>query len=61
MKAIHWRIKVTYNFEKKVNQKVNLGQRQMPARPDIAISKDGLFEKPVEKSTFVQKPWLLVI
>ena len=27
MKAIQWRMKVTYNFEKKVNQKVNLGWR----------------------------------
>ena len=28
---------------KKVNQKVNLGQCQMPARPDIAILKDRFF------------------
>ena len=37
---------VTYHFEKKVNQKINLGQRppiwcQMPTRPDTAILLDG--------------------
>ena len=37
---------------KKVNQKVNLGRRP-PARPtptcpDIAILKDGFFEKPIQ-------------
>ena len=43
MKAIHWRIKVSYNFEKKVNQNVNLGRCPM-AGPDIAILKDGFFK-----------------
>ena len=37
MKAIHWRIKVTYNFEKKnVNQNGNLRQRPTSARPPDA-------------------------
>ena len=57
MNAIHWRIKVTYNWKKKkVNKKVNLGGcRQMPAnqrpltRLDIAILKDGCFEQPIQK------------
>ena len=47
MKAIHWRIKVTYNF-KKNNQKVNLGQHPLackPASPDIAILKDRFLKK----------------
>ena len=39
MKAIHWIITVTYNFEKKVNQKVNLLRRPPPAHLDIAILK----------------------
>ena len=61
MKATHRRIKVTYNFEKKINQKVNLGRRpthdarhQTPARSDIAILNDGCFEKPVQKYSGVQ-------
>ena len=49
MKAIHWKIKITYNFEKKVNQKVNLGRRPTPARPDIAILKDDLKKKKNKK------------
>ena len=28
---VHWRIKVTYQFKKKVDQKVNLGIRQIAA------------------------------
>ena len=53
MKAIHLRIKVTYNFKKKINQKVNLGRHPTPAHltsacPDIAILKDG-FEKKKKK------------
>ena len=31
MKAIQWRKKGTYHFEKKVNQKVNLGQSLLAA------------------------------
>ena len=44
-------------FFKKVNQKVNLGRRPMPdtrrlpARPDIAILKDGFFKNPSNKQT----------
>ena len=50
MKAIHWRIKVTYNFEKKVN----LEWCQTDARPDIGILKGRFFEKAViNKATMV--------
>ena len=43
MKAIHSRIKVTYNFENKVNQKVNLGRR--PSLPGFRYLKGLLFKK----------------
>ena len=46
MKTVHWRIKVTYNFEKRVNQKVNLGRCPMPVCPDIAILKDRFLKNP---------------
>ena len=42
MKVIHWRIKVTYNFEKKVNQKVNLYDVHR-------YFNGGIFDKPIQK------------
>ena len=39
-------MKVTYNFEIKVNQKVNLGRRSTPASPDIVILKDEFLKNP---------------
>ena len=51
MKAIRRRIKITYNFEKKVNQKVNLGRRPTAdAYLDFAILKDGFFSKDQSKN-----------
>ena len=48
MKAIHWLIKVTHNFEKKVKQKVNLGWHPMPTRTSL-FQRTDFFEKPVQK------------
>ena len=39
---------------KTVNQKVNLGWRQMPYRTGIAILKDGFFENP-SKNEFLKR------
>ena len=62
MKAIHWRIKVTYNFEKKVNQKVILGRRptaahrpaqRPPARTSLFSRTLVFFLKNPSKNTFM--------
>ena len=58
MKAIHWRIKVKYNW-KKVNQKVNLERRPIPAHTDIALLRDPFFKKNFSKNIFLVL-WLIV-
>ena len=46
MKAIHWRIKVTYNFNKRLTKRLTWDDtRRPPARPDITILKDRFFGK----------------
>ena len=57
MKAIHWRINVTYNFEKRLTKRLTWDdtRSQTPAFPDIAILEDGFFEKPIQK--FYNQKW----
>ena len=43
MKAIHWMIKVTYNFEKRLTW--DDAWCPTPARPDNAVLTDGFFER----------------
>ena len=52
MKAIHWRIKVTYNFEKRLTKRLTWDNayHPIPAHLDIAILKDGLFSKNPSKN-----------
>ena len=63
MKAIHWRIKVTYNFEKKVNPKVNLGRRPTPACPPAACLPGHCFFKGwiLKKNRKLSKKYTLYI
>ena len=52
MKAIHWRIKVTCNFEKRLTKRLTWCNAWcLPAQPDIAILKDGL-KNPSNKKKF---------
>ena len=43
MKAIHWRIKITYNFEKRLTKRFTWDDARPPTLPDIAILKAGFF------------------
>ena len=50
IKATHRKIKVTYSFERKVNQKVNLGRRPTPTRPPgHRYFKGWIFKDPSNK------------
>ena len=54
MKAICWRLKVTYNFEKTLTKRLTSddARRQTSnTRPDIAILKDRSFLKPSKNNT----------
>ena len=56
IKAIHWRIKVTYNFEKRLTEQQTWDDaRRSPARPDIAISRDGLKKQKQKKKKKTKK------
>ena len=47
MKAIHWRTKVTYRFEKRLTW--DDARSLLPDCPDMGILKDRFFGKPVQK------------